>query len=96
MKKFMKWMPISMMILGSMFMFAACSDDNEPTTPEEPGTETPGAKVSIQLGYESIEVEAAGGSAEVTYTLKNAGTNPKISGTSDQDWITDIQAQDLH
>lgn len=47
MKKFMKWMPISMMILGSMFMFAACSDDNEPTTPEEPGTETPGAKVSI-------------------------------------------------
>lgn len=94
MKKFMKWMPISMMILGSMFMFAACSDDNEPTTPEEPGTETPGAKVSIQLGYESIEVEAAGGSAEVTYTLKNAGTNPKISGTSDQDWITDIQAAD--
>lgn len=94
MKKFMKWMPISMMILGSMFMFAACSDDNEPTTPEEPGTETPGAKVSIQLGYESIEVEAAGGSAEVTYTLKNAGTNPKISGTSDQDWITDIQAVD--
>lgn len=92
MKKFMKWMPISMMILGSMFMFAACSDDNEPTTPEEPGTETPGAKVSIQLGYESIEVGAAGGSAEVTYTLKNAGTNPKISGTSDQDWITDIQA----
>lgn len=87
-------MPISMMILGSMFMFAACSDDNEPTTPEEPGTETPGAKVSIQLGYESIEVEAAGGSAEVTYTLKNAGTNPKISGTSDQDWITDIQAAD--
>lgn len=83
-----------MMILGSMFMFAACSDDNEPTTPEEPGTETPGAKVSIQLGYESIEVEAAGGSAEVTYTLKNAGTNPKISGTSDQDWITDIQAAD--
>lgn len=82
------------MILGSMFMFAACSDDNEPTTPEEPGTETPGAKVSIQLGYESIEVEAAGGSAEVTYTLKNAGTNPKISGTSDQDWITDIQAAD--
>lgn len=94
MKKFMKWMPISMMILGSMFMFAACSDDNEPTTPEEPGTETPGAKVSIQLGYESIEVEAAGGSAEVTYTLKNASTNPKISGTSDQDWITDIQAAD--
>lgn len=94
MKKFMKWMPISMMILGCMFMFAACSDDNEPTTPEEPGTETPGAKVSIQLGYESIEVEAAGGSAEVTYTLKNAGTNPKISGTSDQDWITDIQAAD--
>lgn len=94
MKKFMKWMPISMMILGSMFMFAACSDDNEPTTPEEPGTETPGAKVSIQLGYESIEVEAAGGSAEVTYTLKNAGTKPKISGTSDQDWITDIQAAD--
>lgn len=94
MKKFMKWMPISMMILGSMFMFAACSDDNEPITPEEPGTETPGAKVSIQLGYESIEVEAAGGSAEVTYTLKNAGTNPKISGTSDQDWITDIQAAD--
>lgn len=94
MKKFMKWMPISMMILGSMFMFAACSDDNEPTTPEEPGTETPGAKVSIHLGYESIEVEAAGGSAEVTYTLKNAGTNPKISGTSDQDWITDIQAAD--
>lgn len=94
MKKFMKWMPISMMILGSMFMFAACSDDNEPTTPEEPGTETPGAKVSIQLGYESIKVEAAGGSAEVTYTLKNAGTNPKISGTSDQDWITDIQAAD--
>lgn len=94
MKKFMKWMPISMMILGSMFMFAACSDDNEPTTPEEPGTETPGAKVSIQLGYESIEVEAAGGSAEVTYTLKNAGTNPKISGTSDQDWITGIQAAD--
>lgn len=94
MKKFMKWMPISMMILGSMFMFAACSDDNEPTTPEEPGTETPGAKVSIQLGYESIEVGAAGGSAEVTYTLKNAGTNPKISGTSDQDWITDIQAAD--
>ena len=94
MKKFMKWMPISMMILGSMFMFAACSDDNEPTTPEEPGTETSGAKVSIQLGYESIEVEAAGGSAEVTYTLKNAGTNPKISGTSDQDWITDIQAAD--
>lgn len=94
MKKFMKWMPISMMILGSMFMFAACSDDNEPTTPEEPGTETPRAKVSIQLGYESIEVEAAGGSAEVTYTLKNAGTNPKISGTSDQDWITDIQAAD--
>lgn len=94
MKKFMKWMPISMMILGSMFMFAACSDDNEPTTPEEPGTETPGAKVSIQLGYESIEVEAAGGSAEVTYTLKNAGTNPKISGTSDQDWVTDIQAAD--
>jgi len=94
MKKFMKWMPISMMILGSMFMFAACSGDNEPTTPEEPGTETPGAKVSIQLGYESIEVEAAGGSAEVTYTLKNAGTNPKISGTSDQDWITDIQAAD--
>lgn len=94
MKKFMKWMPISMMILGSMFMFAACSDDNEPTTPEEPGTETPGAKVSIQLGYESIEVEAAGGSAEVTYTLKNAGTNSKISGTSDQDWITDIQAAD--
>lgn len=94
MKKFMKWMPISMMILGSMFMFAACSDDNEPTTPEEPGTETPGAKVSIQLGYESIEVEAAGGSAEVTYTLKNAGTNPKINGTSDQDWITDIQAAD--
>lgn len=94
MKKFMKWMPISMMILGSMFMFAACSDDNEPTTPEEPGTETPGAKVSIQLGYESIEVEAAGGSAEVTYTLKNAGTNPKISGTSDKDWITDIQAAD--
>lgn len=92
MKKFMKWMPISMMILGSMFMFTACSDDNEPTTPEEPGTETPGAKVSIQLGYESIEVGAAGGSAEVTYTLKNAGTNPKISGTSDQDWITDIQA----
>lgn len=92
MKKFMKWMPISMMILGSMFMFAACSDDNEPTTPEEPGTETPGAKTSIQLGYESIEVGAAGGSAEVTYTLKNAGTNPKISGTSDQDWITDIQA----
>lgn len=88
----MKWMPISMMILGSMFMFAACSDDNEPTTPEEPGTETPGAKISIQLGYESIEVGAAGGSAEVTYTLKNAGTNPKISGTSDQDWITDIQA----
>ena len=88
----MKWMPISMMILGSMFMFTACSDDNEPTTPEEPGTETPGAKVSIQLGYESIEVGAAGGSAEVTYTLKNAGTNPKISGTSDQDWITDIQA----
>ena len=85
-------MPISMMILGSMFMFAACSDDNEPTTPEEPGTETPGAKISIQLGYESIEVGAAGGSAEVTYTLKNAGTNPKISGTSDQDWITDIQA----
>lgn len=81
-----------MMILGSMFMFAACSDDNEPTTPEEPGTETPGAKISIQLGYESIEVGAAGGSAEVTYTLKNAGTNPKISGTSDQDWITDIQA----
>lgn len=94
MKKFMKWMPISMMILGSMFMFAACSDDNEPTTPEEPGTETPGAKVSIQLGYESIEVEAAGGSAEVTYTLKNAGTNPKISGTSDKDWVTDIQAAD--
>ena len=94
MKKFMKWMPISMMILGSMFMFAACSDDNEPTTPEEPGTETPGAKISIQLGYESIEVGAAGGSAEVTYTLKNAGTNPKISGTSDQDWITDIQAAD--
>lgn len=94
MKKFMKWMPISMMILGSMFMFAACSDDNEPTTPEEPGTETPGAKVSIQLGYESIEVEAAGGSAEVTYTLKNAGTNPKISGTSDKDWITGIQAAD--
>lgn len=94
MKKFMKWMPISMMILGSMFMFAACSDDNEPTTPEEPGTETPGAKTSIQLGYESIEVGAAGGSAEVTYTLKNAGTNPKISGTSDQDWITDIQAAD--
>lgn len=92
MKKFMKWMPISMMILGSMFMFAACSDDNEPTTPEEPGTETPGAKISIQLGYESIEVGAAGGSAEVTCTLKNAGTNPKISGTSDQDWITDIQA----
>ena len=92
MKKFMKWMQISMMILGSMFMFAACSDDNEPTTPEEPGTETPGAKISIQLGYESIEVGAAGGSAEVTYTLKNAGTNPKISGTSDQDWITDIQA----
>ena len=94
MKKFMKWMPISMMILGSMFMFTACSDDNEPTTPEEPGTETPGAKVSIQLGYESIEVGAAGGSAEVTYTLKNAGTNPKISGTSDQGWITDIQAAD--
>lgn len=94
MKKFMKWMPISMMILGSMFMFTVCSDDNEPTTPEEPGTETPGAKVSIQLGYESIEVGAAGGSAEVTYTLKNAGTNPKISGTSDQDWITDIQAAD--
>lgn len=94
MKKFMKWMPISMMILGSMFMFTACSDDNEPTTPEEPGTETPGAKISIQLGYESIEVGAAGGSAEVTYTLKNAGTNPKISGTSDQDWITDIQAAD--
>ena len=94
MKKFMKWMPISMMILGSMFMFAACSDDNEPTTPEEPGTETPGAKISIQLGYESIEVGAAGGSAEVTYTLKNAGTNPKISGTSVQDWITDIQAAD--
>lgn len=94
MKKFMKWMPISMMILGSMFMFAACSDDNEPTTPEEPGTETPGAKVSIQLGYESIEVEAAGASAEVTYTLKNAGTNPKISGTSDKDWVTDIQAAD--
>lgn len=94
MKKFMKWMPISMMILGSMFMFTACSDDNEPTTQEEPGTETPGAKISIQLGYESIEVGAAGGSAEVTYTLKNAGTNPKISGTSDQDWITDIQAAD--
>lgn len=97
MKKFMKWMPISMMIFGSMFMFTACSDDGGPT--EEPGTETPGtgtpgAKVTIQLGYESIEAEAAGGPAEVTYTLKNAGTNPKISGTSDQDWITDIQAAD--
>lgn len=94
MKKFMKWMPISMMIFGCMFMFAACGDDNEPTTPEEPGTETPGAKVSILLSYENIEVEAAGGPADVTYTLKNAGTNPKISGTSDQDWITDIQAAD--
>lgn len=94
MKKFMKWMPISMMILGSMFMFAACSDDNSPEETEGPGTETPGAEVTIQLGYESIEVEAVGGSAEVTYTLKNAGTNPKISGTSDQDWITDIQAAD--
>lgn len=41
MKKFMKWMPISMMILGSMFMFAACSDDNEPTTPEEPEQKLP-------------------------------------------------------
>lgn len=94
MKKFMKWMPISMMILGSMFMFAACSDDNSPEETEGPGTENPGVQVTIQLGYESVEVEAAGGSAEVTYTLKNAGTNPKISGTSDKDWITGIQAAD--
>lgn len=38
MRKFLKWMPISMMVLGGMFMMAGCSDDNEPAT-EEPGTE---------------------------------------------------------
>lgn len=94
MRKFMKWMPVSLMILSGMFMFAACSDDNDPATSEEPGTVAPEEAVSIKLGFTTLDVEAAGGSAEVTYTLKNAGTNPKLSGTSDQDWISNIQAAD--
>ena len=91
MKKFMKWMPISMMVLGGMFMMTGCSDDNEPAT-EEPGKETPAAEVTIQFTYETLTVEAAGGETEMGYTLKNAGTNPKLTGTCSEDWVTDIQA----
>lgn len=93
MKKFMKWMPISMMVLGGMFMMTGCSDDNEPAT-EEPGKETPAAEVTIQFTYETLTVEAAGGETEMGYTLKNAGTNPKLTGTCSEDWITDIQGAD--
>lgn len=93
MRKFLKWMPISMMVLGGMFMMAGCSDDNEPAT-EEPGTEKPAAKVTIQFTYETLTVEAAGGETEMGYTLKNAGTNPKLTGTCNEDWITDIQGAD--
>ncbi|CCY89804.1 uncharacterized protein BN461_01421 [Bacteroides sp. CAG:1076] len=28
------------------------------------------------------------------YTLKNAGTNPKLTGTCSEDWVTDIQGAD--
>lgn len=93
MKKFMKWMPISMMVLGGMFMMTGCSDDNEPAT-EEPGKETPAAEVTIQFTYETLTVEAAGGETEMGYTLKNAGTNPKLTGTCSEDWVTDIQGAD--
>lgn len=82
-----------MMVLGGMFMMAGCSDDNEPVT-EEPGTEKPAAKVTIQFTYETLTVEAAGGETEMGYTLKNAGTNPKLTGTCNEDWITDIQGAD--
>ena len=88
MKKFMKWMPISMMVLGGMFMMTGCSDDNEPAT------ETPAAEVTIQFTYETLTVEAAGGETEMGYTLKNAGTNPKLTGTCSEDWVTDIQGAD--
>ena len=93
MKKFMKWMPISMMVLGGMFMMTGCSDDNEPAT-EEPGNETPAAEGTIQFTYETLTVEAAGGETEMGYTLKNAGTNPKLTGTCSEDWVTDIQGAD--
>ena len=86
-------MPISMMVLGGMFMMTGCSDDNEPAT-EEPGKETPAAEVTIQFTYETLTVEAAGGETEMGYTLKNAGTNPKLTGTCSEDWVTDIQGAD--
>lgn len=70
-----------------------CSDDNEPAT-EEPGKETPAAEVTIQFTYETLTVEAAGGETEMGYTLKNAGTNPKLTGTCSEDWVTDIQGAD--
>ena len=89
----MKRMPISMMVLGGMFMMTGCSDDNEPAT-EEPGKETPAAEVTIQFTYETLTVEAAGGETEMGYTLKNAGTNPKLTGTCSEDWVTDIQGAD--
>lgn len=82
-----------MMVLGGMFMMTGCSDDNEPAT-EEPGKETPAAEVTIQFTYETLTVEAAGGETEMGYTLKNAGTNPKLTGTCSEDWVTDIQGAD--
>ena len=82
-----------MMVLGGMFMMTGCSDDNEPAT-EEPGKETPAAEVTIQFTYETLTVEAAGGETEMGYTLKNACTNPKLTGTCSEDWVTDIQGAD--
>lgn len=84
MRRFMKrWMVLSILTVGCLLNFAACSDDDGEK-------ETAKAEFKLDSGTVNLSTAEAVSSA-ITYTLRNAGANSSFNVTSDQTWVKNFK-----
>lgn len=84
MRKRSFWVILPFMMMGVAPLMTACDDGEEPT--EEVVTVEP----SITFSESEVSFSASENSAQMTYSLKNAGQGYKLAAASEADWLTDF------
>lgn len=85
MRKRSFWVILPFMMMGVAPLMTACDDGEEPKE-EEVVTVEP----SIIFSESEVSFSASENSAQMTYSLKNAGQGYKLAAASEADWLSDF------
>lgn len=85
MRKRSFWVILPFMMMGVAPLMTACDDGEEPKE-EEVVTVEP----SITFSESEVSFSASENSAQMTYSLKNAGQGYKLAAASEADWLSDF------